>query len=146
MAQNSYLVGIADTILHQIIAGVGISTYWSWGVANVGAAYFKDQPSLLLAVNGLLHKGLALVSYDDSSDTYVVRLFDKDGKETRCVSDLYCDNIGETLDSVVERDPEWSQEEYAERLENLPPNEKPFDNVEVNVIDGYGTLLSISNF
>lgn len=145
MAQNSYLIEVADTIREQIIAGVGINVYWSWGVSNVGAAYFKGEPSLLLAVNGLLHKGLVVITLDDS-DTYSIRLFDSQGKEVSCTTDVYCEEIGSLLDSLVERKAEWTELEYSAELAKLPANEQPFDNVEINVLDGVGTLVSISNF
>lgn len=145
MAQNSYLIEVADTIREQIIAGVGINVYWSWGVSNVGAAYFKGEPSLLLAVNGLLHKGLVVITLDDS-DTYSIRLFDSQGKEVSCTTDVYCEEIGSLLDSLVERKAEWTEQEYSAELAKLPANEQPFDNVEINVLDGVGTLVSISNF
>lgn len=98
MENQEYCLEIANTILSQIISVVGTMTFSSWGVSEKTATYHNDMPSLVMDVNGLLHKGKAIVSYDEGGDSYTVYLLDKDGNVTYEADNIFFDTLGTVLD------------------------------------------------
>lgn len=66
-------------------------------------------------VNGFIHTGSVVVELTPA-DTYTVSLYDKTGRVVNTYEDAYCDNIGKIIDGLVERDPEWSDKEYYDRV------------------------------
>ena len=116
MENQEYCLEIANTILSQIISVVGTMTFSSWGVSEKTATYHNDMPSLVMDVNGLLHKGKAIVSYDEGGDSYTVYLLDKDGNVTYEADNIFFDTLGTILDDKIERCESWTDEEYYSRL------------------------------
>lgn len=113
---NEEVLRIAQTALQQIKAGVSTSVYWSWGVSKLGYTVYEQMPTLMLRVSGLLHKGWVYVSLNQGSDTYEVRLMKVDRtmkKGTEPHTDVYCDQIGELIDQLIERGT-CSEQEYCE--------------------------------
>ena len=71
------------------------------------------MPCLVLDVSGLVHKGRVIVAYNEGADTYEVCLKDKNGNRIgEWHDDVYCDEVGSLVDSLVERPLDMSQEDY----------------------------------
>lgn len=104
---------IANEIFRQIIANVGKWVYFSWGVSKMHYGFYNDMPTLMMRVSGVIHKGWVYISLDEGRDVYVVTLLNVPRKKVKGQRDeVYCDEIGNVIDSMVERDPELSDELY----------------------------------
>lgn len=111
--KTAYAVQVCRGIKAQIIAGIGPSAWWSWGVRRQAYAYDKTgNVVLLLTVSALRHKGTVAIRYDEGPDTYTVTLHDGKGVQTFTRSNVYCDVLGTLIDGLIERDPALSDDEY----------------------------------
>ena len=115
MEDKDFCIYIANEIKSQIISVIGIMAFCSWGVSNMTATYHNEMPSLIMDVNGLLHKGKAIVSYDEGGDSYTIRLVDKEGKVTFELENVFFDSLGKILDDKIERCGSWTDEEYSKK-------------------------------
>ena len=104
---------IAKTINEQLFWSIDKWTYFSWGVSKKLFTYFKEMPSLMMRVSGALHKGWVVISLNEGSDTYEVRLFNVKKEEKAKYEDIYCDQLGEFIDGLIERSPSMTNEQYA---------------------------------
>ncbi len=99
-------LNICNTIKQQLYAG-GTTKVWSWGAHawKYGISEDGKNAYLLFRVRGLLYKGLVMVVYE-SEDTYTVKLVRKDAEgkfnTTREQSDVYCMELTEVVDTMVE--------------------------------------------
>lgn len=114
---KKYAVEISNTILEQIIGTTDVSVVMSWGIRGYGAGIVKHNdvkmPCLVLDVSGLVHEGRVLVAYNEGVDTYEVLLKDKEGNNVGdWHEDVYFDDLGSLLDSLIERPADMSDEEY----------------------------------
>lgn len=112
-------MSVAREINNQILWSISISDYFSWGVSKKVASVYKDMPTLILKVNGLIHKGWVYISLNEGRDVYEVRLMNNRLEEVKLIEDVYCDNLGRVIDANVERPLEMSHEEYCERIAPL---------------------------
>lgn len=127
--QKSYLAQIVSTMLQQIEAGVGQNVMMSWGMeqvfASLYASYKKSShttqvllPCLRFHVNGFIHQGWVLVAYDASNDLYAILLIAENMKDIKKkITGVFADVLGTTIDSVVERDPSLSDEDYKKQVQ-----------------------------
>lgn len=104
---------VAKTINEQLFWSIDKWTYFSWGVSKKLFTYFKEMPSLMMRVSGALHKGWVVISLNEGSDTYEVRLFNVKKEEKAKYEDIYCDQLGEFIDGLIERSPSMTDEQYA---------------------------------
>lgn len=102
---------VATEILNQIIVGVGLNVFWSWGVSKRCATMLEGNPALLMKVSGLIHKGWVAVMLNDS-DLYDIRLMDAKLNKTKEVKDVWADMLGDFLDELIERG-DMSKEDYS---------------------------------
>lgn len=105
---------VAKTINEQLLWSIDMSTYFSWGVSKKVFTYWKDMPSLMLRVSGAIHKGWVVVSLNEGSDTYEVRLLNVKQEEKAVYTDIYADEVGSFIDSKIERPVGVSDDEYYE--------------------------------
>lgn len=101
---------VADEILRQIRINVGNSVVWSWGLKN--PQYGTEENGnhfLIFSVSGFLHKGKLKVRLE-GNDTYTIFLLKRNGEEKSSHTMIYCDEIGERIDQLVECN--TSKEEY----------------------------------
>ena len=104
---------IANEINRQIRCGVTTDVVMSWSVSKRIATVYNDMATLALRVSGVLHEGWVYVSLDEGRDVYIVTLLSTDKKNVVSVHDeVYCDDLGSLIDSLVERKMEWADEEY----------------------------------
>lgn len=109
---------VTTEIFRQIFWSVNKSTFWSWGVSMILPGEYKNMPTLMLHVNGFLHKGWVYVSLNEAKDNYEVRLLSDNLKETYYIDEVYCDTLGKTIDEIVEREKTTTDEEYKAMVEN----------------------------
>lgn len=111
--EQEFLMKIANEINRQIRCGVTADVIMSWGISKRIATVYQNRATLALRVNGILHKGWVYISLDEGRDVYIVTLLSADKKNVVSVHDeVYCDDLGGLIDSLVERKMEWTDEEY----------------------------------
>lgn len=111
--EQEFLMKIANEINRQIRCGVTADVIMSWGISKRIATVYNDMATLALRVSGILHEGWVYVSLDEGRDVYIVTLLSTDKKNVISVHDeVYCDDLGGLIDSLVEREMEWTDEEY----------------------------------
>lgn len=74
------------------------------------------MPSLIFKVNGILHKGYVVVALNLGKDTYEVYLLNSRKKEINMVDNVYCEDLGNIIDGLVERKQSTSDDEYLQML------------------------------
>lgn len=111
--EQEFLMKIANEINRQIRCGVTADVIMSWGISKRIATVYNYMATLALRVSGILHEGWVYVSLDEGRDVYIVTLLSTDKKNVVSVHDeVYCDDLGGLIDSLVEREMEWTDEEY----------------------------------
>lgn len=101
---KEYVMSVAKTILEQLFWSIDKWTYLSWGVSKRVAMVCNDMPTLALRVSGLVHKGWVYISLNEGADCYEVRLLNVGQDKVKTVlEDIYCDNLGTVIDSLVEK-------------------------------------------
>lgn len=86
-------------------------TVFSWGFHNA----IPTQNGIRFYTDGFLHKGLVEVSLNYGKDLFEVRLFNIDGSLQSLTEDIYCDELVEVIDRLVERCQDYEErvsEEY----------------------------------
>ena len=133
-----YTNDITHQIVSQLLAGVGHNVIWSWGTSHLQGLCYEARdsdgvqtaliPCLRFHVQGLLlPDGHVQVIYNEGTDTYIVLALDQNGDTVNYAEDVYCENIGNVIDSFVERDPSWTDDEYLQRAnavtvaQGMPP-------------------------
>lgn len=102
--EQEFVLKIANEINRQIRCSVTTDVVISWGVSKRMAAVYNDMATLALRVSGVLHKGWVYVSLDEGRDVYIVTLLSADKKKVVSVHDeVYCEDLGGLIDSLVER-------------------------------------------
>lgn len=118
--ESSYLLQVAQVAMSQIITGVGENVVASWGLRGYGCGEVVGRdgyvlPCLVLKVSSLIHTGLVVVALNDSADVYEVQLKDENGHDaSEWHTDVYCDQLGSLIDSLVERPVGMTDEDYEE--------------------------------
>ena len=113
---KDYVMSVAKTIQEQLFWSIDKWTYFSWGVSRKVAMVYNDMPTLAIRVSGLRHKGWVFISLNEGMDCYEVRLLNvAQNKVKKTLEEVYCDNLGEVVDGLVERDPGLSDEQYSKR-------------------------------
>ena len=109
------VLAIANEINQQIGWSANLMVQLSWGVSKKAGFLYKDMPTLAMKVNGLLHKDWVYISLNEGADTYEIRLMNGN-KEIKLVDDVYCDNLGRVLDSLIEKDSSLTDTEYNQQV------------------------------
>lgn len=95
-------LAIVSEIRRQLYAG-GTNKVWSWG-AHAWAAI--DEYTLRFRVTGQLFRGVVTVRLTPM-DVYEVKLIKMDGTVVKTIDMVYCDNLTDVIDEVVERIPAY---------------------------------------
>ena len=82
----------------------------SWGFNNCVAL----RNGLAFYVQGFLFTGVVKVLYEESSDTFNVRLEKKDGTFCKERQDVYIEELVDVIDVMVERCPDYENRVRAE--------------------------------
>lgn len=91
----------AGQIIYQQLRATSFHEMMCWGATQ----FVAGEDGLRFKVSGLKFKGYVYVKYDVGSDTYTLQLgtirkFEWKIKQE--VSDIYCDELGTTIDELVE--------------------------------------------
>lgn len=97
----------------------GINVVGSWGVSKKYVLEYRDMPSLALQVDGTQFTGIVIISLNEGKDYYEVRLtevnpllLDDNSPIKQTVTDVFFDELGRTIDQLVERPLGMSDEDY----------------------------------
>jgi DNA mismatch repair protein MutS len=110
---KEFIMATAKTTEQQILWSINKWEYMSWGVRQKAAIEYEGMATLALRVSGAVHKGWVFISLNEEKDCYEVRLLNvARTKVKRTLEEVYCDNLGEVLDGLIERKAEWTDEQY----------------------------------
>ena len=110
---KEFIMATAKTIEQQILWSINKFEYLSWGISKKVAIEYEGMATLALRVSGAVHKGWAFISLNEGKDCYEVRLLNvARTKVKHTLEEVYCDNLGTVLDSLIERKTEWTDEQY----------------------------------
>ena len=110
---KEFIMATAKTIEQQILWSISKWEYMSWGIRKKVAIEYESMATLALRVSGAVHKGWVFISLNEGKDCYEVRLLNvARTKVKRTLEEVYCDNLGQVLDSLIERKTEWTDEQY----------------------------------
>lgn len=127
----NYCYQKANVMFKQLFWSIDKWTYGSWGVSKRMYAFYKDMPTLILRVSGLVHKGWVYISLDEGSDCYVITLLNTRHEVKKTVDNIYADTLGEVIDELVEKSPKLTDSEYRTRA--LKDSEKKWNQTAVSV-------------
>lgn len=104
---------IANTIWSQIKTGTAWNVWGSWGISKRQLVFKSGMFGLALRVSGAIHKGWVKIVLDEGADLYEISLenihFVQKGET---IKGVYFEDLGDIIDSLVERKPEWSDDQY----------------------------------
>lgn len=106
------VLAIANTINQQISLTANIIVQLTWGVSKRLATIYKGMATLKLRVSGAIHKGWVYISLNQGTDTYEITLTDVHGNIKNELTDIYFDQLGTLIDSLVERPANMTDNEY----------------------------------
>ena len=111
-----FVMATAKEAERQILWSIDKWAYMSWGIRQKVAAEYEGMATLALRVSGLRHKGWVYVSLNEGKDCYEVRLLNvARTKVKRTLEEVYCDNLGEVLDGLIEKDPTLPDDKYLDK-------------------------------
>lgn len=84
------------------------SVYMSWGATAMRPMNLLNR-GLLIKVNGYKHKGFVLVDYRRVTDVYRVTLLSGQYNVKHVEEEVYCDELQEVIDNLVEKQPEYKE-------------------------------------
>ncbi len=111
--EKEEVLAIAETINQQIGFTANIIVQLTWGVSKRLATIYKGMATLKLRVSGAIHKGWVYISLNQGTDTYEITLTDVHGNIKKELTDIYFDQLGTLIDSLVERPSDKTDDEYA---------------------------------
>ena len=113
---KEFIMATAKTIEQQILWSINKFEYMSWGISKKAAIEYDGMATLALRVSGAVHKGWAFISLNEGKDCYEVRLLNvARTKVKRTLEEVYCDNLGEVLDGLIEKDPTLPDDKYRDK-------------------------------
>ena len=90
--------------------------YMSWGVCAYKFGYYCNRyPAIMLQVMGANHTGATVWGLDEGADLYFCANIDNKGNEQDRRDTVYLDMVLNTLDELIERPADWTDEEYKKR-------------------------------
>lgn len=114
---NVELIDKVLTIQRQLMWNVDIATFFSWGVNKMKILLFRDMPTLGINVSGLQHKGWVYISLNEGLDLYEITLLTSNYRVLKTIEEVYCDQLAQIVDELVERSPGMTDAEYANAIQ-----------------------------
>ena len=93
-----YVKQVATTAWRQLFWSVTMPVVLSWGVSKKCCTTYNEMPTLMLKVSALVHKGWVYISLNEGKDVYEVRLMNTKNECIKTIDEVYCDQLGETID------------------------------------------------
>lgn len=113
--EKEYVTMVAKTIQKQLFASVNRDVVFSWGSRSWTAREFEGMATLSFRVSGFKHRGVVNISYNRGDDLYVITIAQLNGKIKKRIEGVYCDQLGEIIDRLVEKG-DMSDEEYRKKI------------------------------
>lgn len=110
-----YVKQVATTAWRQLFWSVTMPVVLSWGVSKKCCTTYNEMPTLMLKVSALVHKGWVYISLNEDKDVYEVRLMNTKNECIKTVDEVYCDQLGETIDQLIEKPSSMTEEEYSQK-------------------------------
>lgn len=105
------VIGLMD--IDEFIEGIkNTAEFSSWGVMSIEGGTWREMPTAMMSVSGCVHKGLVALSYVRRTDLFRVADIDEEGNEIAIADDVFVGELFGVLDAMIERHPEWTDEEY----------------------------------
>lgn len=123
--EKEHVRGVVNTILGQLLQTTTPDVINSWGISSLYATqvvkrakgYDYAMAALAMQVNGFQFQGKVFVALDEGADYY--RIYGEQGRELKeFYSDIACDELGNTLDSMIETGG-LSHQEYQEKVKDF---------------------------
>lgn len=106
---------VATTAWQQLFWSVTMPVVLSWGVSKKCCTTYNEMPTLMLKVSALVHKGWVYISLNEGKDVYEVRLMNTKNECIKTIDEVYCDQLGETIDQLIEKPSSMTEEEYSQK-------------------------------
>lgn len=110
-----YVKQVATTAWQQLFWSVTMPVVLSWGVSKKCCTTYNEMPTLMLKVSALVHKGWVYISLNEGKDVYEVRLMNTKKECIKTIDEVYCDQLGETIDQLIEKPSSMTEEEYSQK-------------------------------
>lgn len=110
-----YVKQVATTAWRQLFWSVTMPVVLSWGVSKKCCTTYNEMPTLMLKVSALVHKGWVYISLNEDKDVYEVRLMNTKNECIKTIDEVYCDQLGETIDQLIEKPSSMTEEEYSQK-------------------------------
>ena len=110
--EKEYVLSVANTLFSQLFWSITKNVFFSWGVSKKIATVYEEMPTLAMKVSGAIHKGWVYASYNEGNDQYEIRLLNDKLEVIGEKHDCFCDNVGELIDSLIERPGDMSTDDY----------------------------------
>ena len=124
---TEYVNRVAQIIWEQLKCTVGADVLGSWGISQMEGTQIVGKTAMAaleLTVNGYSYQGNVCIALDEGSDTYRIYTRGKDGlNEYR--HDVYSDEMGGILDTLIETG-DMSPEEY-----------------QAKIVENYGNIMAV---
>ncbi len=112
---NEFVKQCAGIAWQQLFWSVPVEVVMSWGVSKKCYTLFQEMPTLMLKVSALVHKGWVYISLNEGKDVYEVRLMNNKRECIKTIDEVYCDQLGKTIDELIEKPASMTEEEYSEK-------------------------------
>lgn len=113
--KKQYCLQMATVIHNSLFWSITPATFCSWGVSERIATWHDNKPSLEIKVQGMLHKGSVLVSYNEGVDVFEVRLLNPQRVVVKTLEQVFADELGTRIDELVERPAGMNDDEYRQK-------------------------------
>lgn len=101
--EKEYVLEMANVIWRTLFWHLNTAQVLSWGIRKRTATYYRDMPALELQVNGMVHKGIVVIAYNEGNDLFEVYLLDKNRNCTQSMEGIYAEDLGNLIDETIER-------------------------------------------
>lgn len=119
---KEHVMSVVRTILAQLVGTTSSDIIGSWGVSKMYATQIVKtldgievtMAALVMQVSGFQFKGTVYVALDEGSDYY--RIYgEQNGVSTEYYSDISFDELGDKLDTMIEKG-NMTEEEYNQQV------------------------------
>ena len=109
-------LNMAQTIWKTLFWSLEVPEVLSWGISKRKATIYQEMLALELSVNGMIHKGIVTVCYNEGADVFVVFLMDKKRNVLKKMDNVFADELGRRIDEEIERPQNVSDDVYRSKI------------------------------
>lgn len=112
---------IAAEAWNTMLQFEGVNVLGSWGVREKYVLEYQGMPSLALDVDATQFAGMVIISLNEGTDYYEVRLIEikpqlpiEKMSVKNAITNIFFEDLGRTVDELIEHPQGMSDEEYAQ--------------------------------